>query len=71
MFFFKLFLRSKFNCYFQRFLGSSGILNQCVFLLIKFQDSNTEVHNYRVFNVSGKFIRGEFSKTGVLSYKRS
>ena len=25
----------------------------------------------RVFNVSGKFIRGELSKTGVLMYKRS
>ena len=29
------------------------------------------MHSCRVFNVSGKFIRGEFSKTGVLSYKRS
>ena len=29
------------------------------------------MHSYRVFNVSGKFIRGEFSKTKVLSYKRS
>ena len=30
-----------------------------------------EVHSCRVFNVSGKFIRGEFSKTGVLLYNRS
>ena len=29
------------------------------------------MHNCRVFNVSGKSIRGELSKTGVLSYKRS
>ena len=29
------------------------------------------MHNCRVFNVSGKFIRGEFSKTKVLLYKRS
>ena len=29
------------------------------------------MHNYRVFNVSGKSIRGELSETGVLSYKRS
>ena len=29
------------------------------------------MHSCRVFNVSGKFIRGEFSKTKVLLYKRS
>ena len=29
------------------------------------------MHSCRVFNVSGKFIRGEFSKTEVLLYKRS
>ena len=29
------------------------------------------MHSCRVFNVSGKFIRGEFSKTGVLLYKIS
>ena len=30
-----------------------------------------EVRSCRVFNVSGKFIRGEFLKTGVLLYKIS
>ena len=29
------------------------------------------MHSCRVFNVSGKCIRGEFSKTKVLLYKRS
>ena len=28
------------------------------------------MHNCRVFNASGKFIRGEFSKTGVLLYEK-